>query len=639
LKKFIQELQRRNVIKSAISYVVFSWVIIQAASILFPVFDWENSAMQIVLVILIIGFPVWVIFTYIFEWTPTGYRKTDDIPEEASLARVSGKKLNIIIIAGLSLAVILLVTDRVFNFSTLGNTTRSKSIAVLPFENMSSEEDLYFTKGVTQDILTQLSKIQDIRVLSNFTLKDYDTKGKTVAHIGDELGVSYLLTGSVRRMEDQLRISVQLVQISPEIQIWAENFDKMMKDVFSIQQEVAVEVGQMLKATLTPEQQKALSKQPTTNTIAYNYYLKGREEYNTYTLEGMKKAIDYFTEATKLDPKFALAWAGLTDSYAQGAYAYAFLPAQYLDSALVTGKKAVALDGQSVEARKALGLVYQNSGDFSKAKEQYYKALDYNPYYEPALANLSRILIRQGHYDEALRGLQNLVVRNPFSFRSYSSIGNLYTLLEMDDKALEALEKALELAPNDFYSLFYLAVQYAMTQNNAKAKEVLEKLHAIDPESAFINGVCADIALQFDDSLAASYLSRAVNCKDFDRPNDYSISIGMGYILWEDNKQQEAVLWLDESLAWAQEQLKKGNEDSDKYYLLAQNYAIRRKTPEALNWLQKTIDAGFLERRVFMTDNRLKAIREEPRFKQMMQQLEGRIRSMRLKVMESRVPI
>jgi len=346
LKKFLHELQRRNVIKAAISYVVFSWVIIQAASIFFPTFDLGDGAMKIMMIVLITAFPIWLVFAYIFEWTPEGFKKTKEVEQESSLTKVTSKKLNGVIIAGLSLAVILLITDRIFNFSKLGEVEQSKSIAVIPFDNMSSEDDIYFTKGVTEDILTQISKIQNIRVLSNFTLKDYDSKGKTIDQIGKELGVNYVLTGSVRRANQQLRISTQLVQINPEEQIWADNYDKSMEDVFAIQTEVATEVGQALKITLSPEQKATLSKQPTKNTVAYNYYLKGREEYNKYSPEGVTKAIDYFKEATRLDPNFALAWAGLTDAYATGGApnSYNVLPIIFLDSAMVTGQRAIELD-------------------------------------------------------------------------------------------------------------------------------------------------------------------------------------------------------------------------------------------------------------------------------------------------------
>lgn len=634
MKKLLRELKRRNVIKAAISYVVFAWVLIQAASIFFPTFGLGDGAMKIMMIVLIAAFPIWLIFAYIFEWTPQGFKKTTEVNEESSLSKVTNKKLNGIIIAGLSLAVILLITDRIFSFTKLSQMEQSKSIAVLPFDNMSSEDDSYFTKGVTEDILTQISKIKDIRVLSNFTLKDYDSNGKTIDQIGKELDVNYVLTGSVRRANQQLRISTQLVQIKPEEQIWADNYDKSIEDVFAIQTEVAIEVGQALKITLSPEQQATLSKKPTPNTVAYNYYLKGREEYNTYSPDGMSKAIQYFEEATSLDPNFALAWAGLTDAYNLGSESYKVVPITYLDSALVTGHRALRLDKTIPETWKALGSVYYTKGNPTKAKYNFKKALEINPNHIPSLSNMAGLLWSQGNFDEALVIYQKIVARNPLDFWTYRAMGTVYAILEMDDKALEAYKKALSIAPNDFNTLLFLSQLYVLAKDTLNAREALEKFNALDPESALVNELCADIALNSSDSLSALYLQRAINCKDYNEAENYSVPLGMGYVLWEEGKRQEALVWLDESLAWAQQELKTGNKNYEIYNIIAQNYAIRGKNKEALDWLEKTIALEEeLNYRNYMTDRRLKNLHKEPRFISMLAALEEVIRTQREKVL------
>ena len=528
------------------------------------------------------------------------------------------------------------MTDRIFSFSTLGDSDQSKSIAVLPFDNMSSEDDVYFTKGVTEDILTQISKIQNIRVLSNFTLKDYDSKGKTIDQIGKELGVNYVLTGSVRRANEQLHISTQLVQINPEEQILADNYDKSMENVFAIQTEVATEVGQALKITLSPEQKATLSKQPTDNTVAYNYYLKGREEYNKYSPEGVTKAIDYFKEATRLDPNFALAWAGLTDAYAKGGApnTYNVLPITFLDSAMVTGQRAIELDETIPETWKSLGLAYYIKGNITKSEALYKKALEMDPNHIPSLSNIAGILITKGHYDEVLVSFQKIIEHNPLDFWTYRAMGTLYSILEMNDKALEAYDHALSIAPNDFNTLLYLSQFYVLTQDQLKARETLEKFNAMDPESSFINELCADLALNISDSLGAIYLQRAINCKDYNAQGNYSVPLGMGYVLWEEGKQQDALVWLDESLAWAQQKLK-GSIDKNSICLMAQNYAIRGKNQEALDWLEKAIADGNPESRNYRTDHRLKNLHKEPRFISMMADLDKKTAARRVKVLSN----
>ena len=220
MNKFFQELQRRNVIKAGISYVVISWAILQVADILFPAFSIPDSSIKYILYALAGGFPFWIIFAYIYEWTPVGFRKTEEVAEEVSVHQQTSKRLNSFIILGLVSVILLLLVDRFFNFTyTLTEENPlDKTIAVLPFENIGTDEEAWFAKGVTEDILTHISKIGDLKVLSNFTLRDYDATGKTVEEIGEELGVGFLLTGSIRRAGEQLRISCQLIQVNPEQQ-------------------------------------------------------------------------------------------------------------------------------------------------------------------------------------------------------------------------------------------------------------------------------------------------------------------------------------------------------------------------------------------------------------------------------------
>ena len=236
-----KNLQRRNVIKAAISYVVIAWAILQAADIIFPAIGIPESSIRYLLIGLIIGFPIWIIFAYIYEWTPDGFKKTESVAEEASVYKKTSKRLNSFIITGMALAIVLLLLDRFYGFTAnAGARDVRKAIAVLPFKNLSGDEDSYFAIGVTEDILTHISKIGDLRVLSRFTLNDYDIEGKSIEQIGDELNVGYLLTGSVRRAGDDLRISCQLVQVNPEEEAWAHNFDRRMEDVFAIQNEVCL---------------------------------------------------------------------------------------------------------------------------------------------------------------------------------------------------------------------------------------------------------------------------------------------------------------------------------------------------------------------------------------------------------------
>ncbi len=336
MNTFIQKLQERNVFKAAISYVAISWAILEGANMLFPILNISPSTIRILFFVLAIGFPAWVIFAYLYERTPEGFKKSEEVVPEASITKDTSKKLNAIIIGGLLLAVIFLISDRFFNFTEgVFEGLDPNTIAVLPFENQSSKEDAYFAAGITEDILTQISKIAELKVLSRFTLKDYDTAGKTPKEIGKELKVRHLLVGSVRRSGDNLRIGCQLINTSTETEDWANTFDRKMEDIFAIQSEVAKEVANLLEVQLSDEETNRIDEKPTENIIAYNYYLKGREAYNEYQVSSNDQALELFKRAIQLDTSFALAWAGLGDATAKAVSDYTTLPRSFLDSAFV----------------------------------------------------------------------------------------------------------------------------------------------------------------------------------------------------------------------------------------------------------------------------------------------------------------
>ncbi|SMD33256.1 TolB amino-terminal domain-containing protein [Reichenbachiella faecimaris] len=633
MNKFLQELQRRNVIKASISYAVISWAVLQAADILFPAFEIPDTAIKYILYALIGGFPIWVVFAYVYEWTPTGFRKTTEVAVETSVYQETGKRLNAFIIGGLALAVVLLITDRVFNFTGVSDPTApQKSIAVLPFENMSSEEDAYFAKGVTEDILTHISKIGDLRVLSNFTLRDYDSKGKTINEIGEELGVGYLLTGSIRKAGEQIRISCQLVQVNPEEQEWAENYDKRMDDIFAIQTQVAEEVASKLQARLSPQEKEKLNQKPTENIAAYNIYLKGREEYNTYEPEAMKRAIGYFKEAIALDPGFGLAYAGLADAYCQGnPSAMRFLPLDYIDTALALGERAVNISPNASEAWKAWAFAYQVKGDFAQAIEKYQRAISLNPNYNPAIGNLANIFALIGRLDEAIPLHIKSIQINPLDFANYTSLGEKYLLLEMFEEAEQAYQQALALNPRGYYSHYGLAYLYDKQGQTDKAKQHLENLVAVDPTDAFLNELAADVAIDVDTALFYHYARQAMSSPDFDPVVYYAVSVGLGCLLWETGQQDSARALIEPTL----QSLLKQAEDSDDSYLAANIsmcYASIREKTEALRWLSKAIDLGYLDRSSLMTTRLIKSIQQESEFKAMMDELDQKITRMRMNV-------
>jgi TolB-like protein/lipoprotein NlpI len=536
-----------------------------------------------------------------------------------------------------TLVIVLLLVAGYFLYQKTGpaggNDNSSRSIAVMPFENMSGEADAYFTKGVTEDILTQISKIGGLRVLSRFTLKDYDAKGKSIQEIGKELGVDYLLTGSIRREGDNLRIACQLVQVNPEKETWAENFDKRMDDVFAIQHDVAMQVAKYLKTTLSPEQKNNIAQIPTENITAYNYYLKGREEYSKLEPAAMKVAIGYFKEALALDPDFALALAGLADAYTQGSKLFSFLPVSYLDSALVLSEKAVALNPHAAETWKALGLAQTKKGLYDEAIEKFEKAIELNPSYESALGNLGILLaLREGNSEEWIRLNEQIIRINPLKANSYLTLGAIYMSLEMSAEAEPYFEKGLALNPRNILGQYNAAFHYATVNKPEKARQHIKALAAIDPEDAYTNEMAADIALNIEPALAREYLLKAVQAKGFDPERNNSVPLGIGYFLWQEGKIDSAKMWLDPILEYHVRQVEENNSERMHMIMIASNYAVRGKKKEALKWIRKAVDKGYLDRANLLTDFRLASIRKEPELIKMTEEIEKKLADQRLKL-------
>lgn len=635
MRNILQELQRRNVIKAAISYAVIGWAILQVADILFPAFNISDEAIRYVLYTLIGVFPLWVIFAYVYEWTPTGFKKTAEVAEEASVHQETNKRLNVFIIGGLVLVIVLLVVDRVFNFTGAADPNVSKkSIAVLPFENMSGGEDAWFAKGITEDILTHISQIGDLRVLSNFTLRDYDSQGKTVEQIGKELGVGYLLTGSIRKAGEQLRITCQLVQVNPEEQEWAENYDKRMDDVFAIQTQVAEEVAHKLQARLSPKERERLVRIPTENIAAYNIYLKGREEYNKYEIESMKLAIDLFKEAIAMDTTFGLAYAGLADSYTQGVAAYAFLSREYLDTAALLAEKATLLTPEAPEPWKAWGLAFQCAGNHDAASTKYRTALEKDPNHLPAIGNLASIAGSRGRIDEAIALFKKSIQLNPLSFKSYSELGNLYRCVDLPEKAAAALQKAEVLKADDLFTLYYTVALYATYNDTALARTYNEKLIALGPEDAYVNELAGDMALWYDTAFAKACMQRALNAEGFDPASNYTVLTTLGYLLWEEGKQDSARSWLEPQRIAIEKVLEERSDDIFISWTLLVNYAIQGEREKALALLEKRQGKGDSSPPLEYTSYPpLRSLLKEPRFQAVMKKKQKGINEMQLRVL------
>jgi TolB-like protein len=279
-RSFFTELKRRNVYKVAIAYAVVAWLLMQVASQIFPFFDIPSWGVRLVVLLLIIGFPVALILAWAFELTPEGIKRAEDVNLSESVRRKTGRKLDFFIIAVLLLVIAVLIFQRLHpKVSPAVSSAPEKSIAVLPFDNLSEEKaNAYFADGIQDEILTKLAGVGDLKVISRKSTAKYKSTPEDLKTVARELGVATVLEGSVQRAGDRVRVNVQLLDAHADMHLWAKSYDRDLKDVFAVESEVAQEIADALRAKLSPSQSNALATAPTHDPEAYDLFLKGEYE-------------------------------------------------------------------------------------------------------------------------------------------------------------------------------------------------------------------------------------------------------------------------------------------------------------------------------------------------------------------------
>jgi TolB-like protein len=360
MKRFFSELKRRNVYKVAIAYGVVAWLLLQAASILFPTFEAPSWTMKVFVAVVALGFPIALMLAWAYELTPEGIKRTDQIePGQQSRNRVW---LYVVIVAG-AISVSLFFLGR---YSVPTNVSESanvpvKSIAVLPFENFSEDKAFaFFADGVQDEILTNLAKIADLKVISRTSVMQY--KGgltRNLPEIAQALKVAHVLEGSVKRSANRVRVSAQLIDARNDTHVWVEKYDRDLADVFAIQSEIAEKIADQLQAKLSPTEKNAINERPTSDLAAYDLYLQAKELiYDSYVnpsrrRENVSKAVQLLDQAVARDPAFLLA-------HCQLAFVHDFMYLFNFDHT----ETRLALSETSIRAAVRLG---PDSGETSRA--------------------------------------------------------------------------------------------------------------------------------------------------------------------------------------------------------------------------------------------------------------------------------
>jgi len=382
--KLLDELKRRNVIKATIAYIVVAWILMQIMAIVLPNFDAPTWVFKTLIFVISIGLPIWMIFSWVYEVTPEGLRKTAQVSKEKSITTDTNKRLNIIIIITLITAILL----SFFNEPILGTSSKNNfnkelisdnSIAVLYFADMSEGNDSeWFCDGVMEDVLTYLSKIKGLKVIPRKSVIQYKDSDKSIPEIAKELGVSYVVDGSVRKQENIVVITAQLSKANGEMR-WADSYTEKLEDVFKIQNKIAKEIVHQLKIAISPEEEKELDKIPTDKIEAYLLFLKGRSIAERRTKEDLVISIQLYKSSIILDPNYVQAYVEIANSYLLlSSYGYINddLAIIEIESFI---NKALDVDPEAFGAYSILGLLYNNMMNWEKAKQNFEKAIALNP--------------------------------------------------------------------------------------------------------------------------------------------------------------------------------------------------------------------------------------------------------------------
>jgi TolB-like protein len=456
MSNFFNELKNRNVYKAATAYVVTGWLIMQVVDTMSNNLEWPPAIASWITKVLIVGFPITLVVTWLYEVTPQGLKRTGAVQEDTPENRRSGKRLNQIIIGVLGIAICFMLVERVLFAGNVDiNKRQQASIAVLPFANMSSqEENEYFADGLTDQILDELANLSGLQVTARTSSFKFKDKNEDVRKIGEELDVNYVLEGSVQfdSRSNRIKIIAQLINASNGYHLWSETYEDDFEQIFGIQEDVSRKVASQLRIQLLPEEDKILSEKLTDNTEAYKLYLRSKEFSFKRTDEDLRKAIDLLKQATELEPDFAEAHAELSFLYGL-LFSYGSLSKEdrdefkdfHLNRAL-----EIAPNKPEVLFAKALNYMNYLRKDSSQVIADLRKAIELKPNYADAQYALFRALGWAEQSDLALKSLEKAVELDPLnSFHTSMLANHLFFGRNQHERAMAIADKQLRFDPND----------------------------------------------------------------------------------------------------------------------------------------------------------------------------------------------
>ena len=570
IKKYIAELKRRHVFKAGIAYLVVAWLIAQIASIVLPTFEAPSFVMKTLLFILIIGFPINLVFAWIYDVTPEGIKKTKSLENKNKNSDLKSGRLNKVIIASLSLAVIILLFNQFGNNSS-GNVTdtdsheiSTKFIGVLPFSNTKPDlETDYFGFAIADQIIGDLVYLKNIIVRPSSSIRKYEKEIVDSKTAGDELNVDYILTGNFLMEGNIIRMNVELVEVSTNEIKWRDRIEVDFESAFELQDIIAKHVVKGMNTQFSEKEISRIGKDLSSNPLAYEYYLRGVSY--PHTNEGDEMAIEMFNKSIELDSIYAPAYDNL---------------------------------GTRIHNLAQYGLL--DPEETKKAETAYIKALSINEELLSALGHLAKIYTETARTEKAVELTKQMLEINPNNADAHFALGYIYRYAGMNTYAIQEMEKAIAIDPMNpgFQSI---GITYMWAGEYEKAFEVL-KNYAPSARTYFgIQGLA--LFRQGKKEQAIKYFDRVIELE----PEGLSalmVAATKAYI--EDE--------IEEGIAIASKFEQYDVEDAEAWYLNAGNYGLLGDRDGCIRCLQRAVDGGFFNYPLIQTDFFLDSVRDEPEF-------------------------
>ena len=452
------ELKRRNVFRVGIAYLIGAWLLAQIADLLIDNIGAPDWVMKTLFVALALGFFLALFFAWAFEMTPDGVKRESEVDRSQSITNVTGRKMDRSIIVILLLALGYFAWDKfsatppdVAAVAVVEEAAIDKSIAVLPFVNMSADADNeYFSDGLSEELLNMLAKVDGLKVAARTSSFKFKKSEADISEIGEQLHVATILEGSVRKSGNQVRITAQLIKVDDGFHLWSETYDRDLDNIFVVQDEIAKAIVDALKLPLLGHDAKPITSTAATgNFAAYDLYLLGRHHARVYSEEDFNRAIEYYLRAIEIDPSFAAAYSGLADGYLFLSD-YGNLPqAEAHQLARSAAEKALAIDPDSPEAHASMGLLLNNLNNDGEAETHFLWALEVNPNYVNALLWYSNNLNRQYRVSEGMSMVKRAMNVDPLSHNVRRNYALQLPRLQLYEDALNEIQAFIAAKPDD----------------------------------------------------------------------------------------------------------------------------------------------------------------------------------------------